>query len=167
MRVPRHSARAWRRSRLRIWKKRDSFSKYNFCLPMFSLLEAEETVRREAQWVDFPEWLWSWEDRAPLIEQRWAWTGLVPSLSSAPPSAPRPCACHSMIHTHWFLTGPFSLSPLSLYTHTHFTVLYLWTPSLTSFILPATWCSCVLSTHLPKHTVYPNIIKPPPLFTQM
>lgn len=122
MRVPRHSARAWRRSRLRIWKKRDSFSKYNFCLPMFSLLEAEETVRREAQWVDFPEWLWSWEDRAPLIEQRWAWTGLVPSLSSAPPSAPRPCACHSMIHTHWFLTGPFSLSPslspLTLHTYT-------------------------------------------------
>lgn len=34
MRVPRHSARPWRISSLRIWKKRESFSKYNFCLPM-------------------------------------------------------------------------------------------------------------------------------------
>lgn len=36
MRVPRHSAKACRSNRLRIWKNRDSLSKYILCLPMFS-----------------------------------------------------------------------------------------------------------------------------------
>ncbi|KRX51637.1 hypothetical protein T06_10372 [Trichinella sp. T6] len=36
MRVPRHSARAWRNSMLRIWKNRDSLSNITFCLPMIS-----------------------------------------------------------------------------------------------------------------------------------
>lgn len=83
-------------------------------------LMADGTVRRQVQQV-FAEWLWSWEEQAALIEQRWAWTGLVPILGPAPPSAP-PLLGLSRWFILWFShthARPLYLSFTYTYRHTH------------------------------------------------
>lgn len=99
-----------------------------------SFLETDETERRQALMQrSFPEWLWSWEDRALLIVPRWAWTGPVPRLSLAPPSPPPP-----VWFTLWFThssSPPLSLSLSLTHINIQLTLLYVWAPSLISFII--------------------------------
>ncbi len=131
--------------------------------PCFLLRLMRLWEHRHSGLMGFPAWLWSWEDHAPLIEPGWAQTGLVPSLSSAPPSAPRP----PLLFTVWF-TVRFShchtLSPFLLYSLTHvntckhFALFYLYAPPLTSFYtrssLPVTPTASLIHAYL----FYPNII---------
>lgn len=125
MRVPRHSARAWRSSRLRIWKKCDSFSRYIFWRPMLASFLVVGGRRRllslrgeRCDW-DCPEWLPIWTKEAPLIEPRWAGVGRLPRPSGAPPSEPRLLAFTGVIHTLVStLLLSLQLSPSVDVTHT-------------------------------------------------
>lgn len=170
MRVPRHSARAWRSSRLRIWKKREILSKYTFCLPMLSFWRLMRLWEdRRSGWRGFPERLWSWEDQAPLIEPGWAWPGLVPSLSSGPTLCTTPPCFHRRDSHTSFLTAP-PLSPtfsLTLaYTHKHTLNIAIPVSSSADLIhhIPATWYFSLLNTYLSITAAYHPVIFHVPIF---
>lgn len=121
MRVPRHSASAWRSSRLRMWKNRESLSKYCLCLPifvfcfLFAKAERRHTHTHTLWMIGFPEWL---VELGPSYIANFDWAGAKTKLD--PPSSLHHA---SMLVTVWF-TVRFSglLCPFPSHAHTAHTV---------------------------------------------
>lgn len=149
MRVPRHSARAWRSSRLRIWKKCDSFSRYIFWRPMLASFlvvggapAAAESARRALRlglsWVaaDLDEGGSSYRAK---MSRGWAAAKAEwgPTLWATPPRFHR-CDSHSGFHTA-ALSPTFSVCRCHTHGHTDtHTVTHTQTHNINStiFVLP-------------------------------